>query len=254
MKKKENKPILLIIPDIHGRLFWISATRKYPDLPVIFLGDYLDPYTYYEEILPSEALANFKEILDFKRANMDRVTLLLGNHDIHYFDKDVNSSRKDKEHYEEIHRLFVEKLSMFKLAMTIRTEERNFLFTHAGIDIGWLSYRMPKVNVNDVRDICKSLNDKLITEESLYDFVFNGLMDVSASRWGYARYPSPVWTDVFDHQYMQERIPNVVQIFGHTQQESGPIITEQYACLDCRRAFLLTSMGNLIESETTNKR
>jgi len=39
MKQKDNNPILLIIPDIHGRLFWISATRKYPDLPVIFLGD-----------------------------------------------------------------------------------------------------------------------------------------------------------------------------------------------------------------------
>ena len=66
MKQITDKPILLIIPDIHGRLFWISATKKYPKLPVIFLGDYLDPYTYYEEILPSEALVNFKEILDFK--------------------------------------------------------------------------------------------------------------------------------------------------------------------------------------------
>ena len=206
MKQKDNKPILLIIPDIHGRLFWISATRKYPDLPVIFLGDYLDPYTYYEEILPSEALANFKEILDFKKANMERVTLLLGNHDIHYFDKDMNSSRKDKEHYDEIHQIFSENLSMFKLAMTVRTEEKDFLFTHAGV------------------------------------------MDVSASRWGYARYPSPVWTDETDHQYMRERLPNVYQVFGHTQQESEPVITDQYACFDCRRAFLLTSKGNFINA------
>ena len=211
MKQKDTNPILLIIPDIHGRLFWISSTRKYPDLPVIFLGDYLDPYTHYEDILPSEALANFKEILDFKKANMERVTLLLGNHDIHYFDKD-------------------------------------FLFTHAGVDLGWLRYRMPKVNVNDVHNICKSLNDKLMTEESLFDFVFNGLMDVSASRWGYARYPSPVWTDETDHQYMRERLPNVYQVFGHTQQESEPVITEQYACLDCRRAFLITNKGNIIEA------
>ena len=153
MKQKDNKPILLIIPDIHGRLFWISSTRKYPDLPVIFLGDYLDPYTHYEDILPSEALANFKEILDFKKANMERVTLLLGNHDIHYFDKDMNSSRKDKEHYDEIHQIFSENLSLFKLAMTVRTEEKDFLFTHAGVDINWLRYRMPDVNPKDVNDI-----------------------------------------------------------------------------------------------------
>lgn len=87
-----------------------------------------------------------------------------------------------------------------------------------------------------------------MTEESLFDFVFNGLMDVSASRWGYARYPSPVWTDETDHQYMRERLPNVYQVFGHTQQESEPVITEQYACLDCRRAFLITNKGNIIEA------
>ena len=156
MKQITDIPILLIIPDIHGRLFWISATRKYPDLPVIFLGDYLDPYTHYEGILPSEALANFKEILDFKKANMDRVTLLFGNHDIHYFDKDMNSSRKDKEHYEEIHHIFSENLSLFKLAMTVRTEGKDFLFTHAGVDIDWLRYRMPEVNANDVNDASSS--------------------------------------------------------------------------------------------------
>ena len=155
---------------------------------------------------------------------------------------------KDKEHYDEIHQIFSENLSLFKLAMTVRTEEKDFLFTHAGVDLGWLRYRMPKVNVNDVHNICKSLNDKLMTEESLFDFVFNGLMDVSASRWGYARYPSPVWTDETDHQYMRERLPNVYQVFGHTQQESGPVITEQYACLDCRRAFLITNKGNIIEA------
>ena len=248
MKQNNNKPILLIIPDIHGRLFWISATREYPDLPVIFLGDYLDPYTSYEGILSSEALANFKGILDFKRANKGRVTLLLGNHDIHYFDKDINSTRKDKENYEKIHQIFRKNLSLFKLAMTVRTEGKDFLFTHAGVDIDWLRYRMPKISPNDVNGICKSLNDKLITEESFCDFVFNGLMDVSASRWGYARYPSPVWTDETDHQYMRARLPYVYQVFGHTQQESEPVISEQYACLDCRRAFLLTSMGNIIEA------
>ena len=56
------------------------------------------------------------------------------------------------------------------------------------------------------------------------------------------------WTDETDHQYMRERLPNVYQVFGHTQQESELVITEQYACLDCRRAFLLTSKGNIIEA------
>ena len=63
MKQEENIPTLLIIPDIHGRLYWMSATRKYPELPVIIIGDYLDPYTYYEGVFPSEARSNFNDIL-----------------------------------------------------------------------------------------------------------------------------------------------------------------------------------------------
>lgn len=248
MKQKEDKPILLIMPDIHGRLFWLHAVKKYPNLPIIFLGDYLDPYTHRDCIFPDEALVNFKEILDFKKANMDRVTLLMGNHDIHYFNREMSCSRKDRENYETIHQLFSENLPLFKLAMSVKTNGKNFFFTHAGIVLGWLRFRMPEVHPDDADDICSSLNERTATEESFHDFVINGLMDASASRWGYASYPSPVWADVSDHQLIQDRIPNVYQIFGHTQQRSEPVITEQYACLDCRKAFLLTSAGNIVEA------
>ena len=229
-------------------MFWLSATRKYPELPVIFLGDYLDPYTYYDGILPSEALANFKDILAYKKANKERVTLLLGNHDIHYFGRELNSSRKDRMNNDAIHQLYKKNLPLFKLAMTLCTGGKSFLFTHAGIDPRWLTLRMPEVEANDVNSICSALNSKLESEKVFLDFVKIALMDVSASRWGYARYPSPVWTDETDHRYMQERLPDVYQIFGHTQQESEPIITEHYACLDCRRAFLLTDKGNIINA------
>lgn len=52
---------MLIIPDVHGRIFWRKAVESYPDLPTVFLGDYLDPYTHYDGILPSEAFLEFKE-------------------------------------------------------------------------------------------------------------------------------------------------------------------------------------------------
>ena len=58
---------ILIIPDVHGRAFWKDAVSNYPDLPVVFLGDYLDPYAH-ENIYQEEALANFEEILAFKQA------------------------------------------------------------------------------------------------------------------------------------------------------------------------------------------
>ena len=50
---------ILVIPDVHGRTFWKEAIVKYPDLPVVFLGDYLDPYAY-ENITQEDALAKFQ--------------------------------------------------------------------------------------------------------------------------------------------------------------------------------------------------
>ena len=37
---------ILIIPDIHGRTFWKECIkcREYDE--IIFLGDYLDPYSF----------------------------------------------------------------------------------------------------------------------------------------------------------------------------------------------------------------
>lgn len=43
--------MILIVPDIHGRKFWkepCSNVDKYEK--IIFLGDYLDPYTWREDI------------------------------------------------------------------------------------------------------------------------------------------------------------------------------------------------------------
>ena len=35
---------LTIIPDVHGRPFWRDAVKDVAETPVVFLGDYLDPY------------------------------------------------------------------------------------------------------------------------------------------------------------------------------------------------------------------
>ena len=57
----------LLIPDIHGRIFWKEAIEyyskeKYPNLVIVFLGDYVDPYDF-EGITRKDAIDNFKEII-----------------------------------------------------------------------------------------------------------------------------------------------------------------------------------------------
>ena len=72
--------MIAIISDVHGRQFWKDVIpRKDEFEKIIFLGDYLDPYGF-EGISNLNALDNFKEILEFKKENIDKVVLLIGNH------------------------------------------------------------------------------------------------------------------------------------------------------------------------------
>lgn len=47
---------------------------------IVFLGDYLNPYGSYDY---DDILNNLADIIDYKRNNMERVILLLGNNDLH---------------------------------------------------------------------------------------------------------------------------------------------------------------------------
>lgn len=245
MELNAKTPIMLIIPDVHGRMFWRTAIRLYPDLPTIFLGDYLDPYTYLDGTLPSEALCEFRDILQYKKENHDRVTLLLGNHDVHYFDPKYNCSRKDWMSLEVIADLFFKNLSLFKLTEFIEVNGKKLLYSHAGIIPRWMKLHFPKVRLSDPERLSNLLNEQLHDPNKFKEFVINALMDCSASRGGKAKYPSILWADVEDHRTLRHRLPNVYQIFGHTQQESGPVITDYYANLDCRKAFLLMDDGEI---------
>ena len=46
--------------------------------------------------------------------------------------------------------------------------------------------------------------------------------------------------DVYEHDQDNCEIDDYYQIFGHSQQETDPIIKDNIACLDCRKAFILT--------------
>lgn len=62
---------ILVIPDVHGRTFWHVAKEIIDSVDkVVFLGDYLDPY-YHENISKLDTIANFKEILEFKKNNFE---------------------------------------------------------------------------------------------------------------------------------------------------------------------------------------
>ena len=144
---------------------------------------------------------------------------------------------------EEIAEIFFKNLSLFKLTEFLSVGDQKYLFSHAGIIPEWLKLHFDKINLSETENLSNLLNEQLNDLDKFKKFVTEALMDRSASRCGTAIYPSVVWADVADYKYQENRLPDVYQIFGHTQQESAPVITDYYANLDCRKAFLLLDNG-----------
>ena len=231
--------MILIVPDVHGRDFYVPALNACAWDHIVFLGDYLDPYSY-EGITPKVAIERFMEIISYKRANAERVTLLLGNHDMHYSSEVVNelacSSRYDFFNEREIKRLFADNSDLFRLAWETVAGERRVLMTHAPVLCSWLEKN------SDVMPECSAaaLNGLLGTEAGE-----RALSQVGRLRGGLQTVGGPLWADVREAELPGELPEGIYQVFGHTQQPVEPVITDRYACLDCRRCFTLDDAGRI---------
>ena len=237
---------MIIIPDVHGRDFWIKPVEDCLGKEhVIFLGDYLDPYED-EGISDEEAYPRFEKILALKREQPEDVTLLLGNHDLHYVDPRLLGSRYDFLHAARNRAAILDNAQLFQMAYLKTIGGTDILFTHAGVQLSWLAIHMDLLDLDHFTDIGLTLNN-LWWDEARRPKLLRGLADVSARRGGGSLFGSPVWNDVDDFKEGREDLPGHCQIFGHSQCGPDPIITDYYACLDCHRAFRLTEEGVIEE-------
>ena len=68
---------ILIIPDVHGRDFWkepVKQELKNNETSIVFLGDYLDPYSNIEN---NDLIENFIQIIKLKAIIQIIILLLL---------------------------------------------------------------------------------------------------------------------------------------------------------------------------------
>lgn len=234
--------MILIIPDIHGRNFWKKAVEENMDKVdrIIFLGDYLDPYPW-EGITRKEAISNFQEIIDFKSKNRDKVVLFVGNHDLAYIDKKnyIVRSRYDSSNAHHIEEMFRSHRSFFQLAHEELIGDKRYLFTHAGLQRKW--YEKHEKLIGELT--INGMNHLLNIPEGI-----RALCEASWSRGGWDQFGSIVWNDVTDcGSHVNDELPWDRQVFGHSQQEEHPIITDTHVCLDCRKAFILNDDGGFVE-------
>jgi len=194
-----------VIGDIHGRRKWEKLVDKTCD-QIIFIGDYVDAYDVDNETI----IDNLLNIIDLKRKNEDKVTLLLGNHDVQYmFMPDYRCSGFRPEVASEIQTIFNDNRNLFKIAHQIDMN----LFTHAGVTKQWFKWTKDKLEYyglnKDLTNIAETLNN----------------MNETANRWmlnnvgeprGGLRYDcgGPTWADKKETWF--GALPKLTQFVGHT--------------------------------------
>ena len=242
---------ILVLPDIHGRTFW-KEPLKYKDKfdHIIFLGDYFDPYPS-EGITQQEAIENFKELINsFTEEELeDKVEFLLGNHDGHYLYDIPEASRlaKNPTINKEITSLLTnlrDKYNQLILNTWITIENTTYLFTHAGINKEWFDSNSQVCDIN---------TPGLIKQYSIPNN-WVAIAQVGRIRGGFGA-GGPLWDDVREF-VNQPKFSSYYQIFGHTQlndwvnkdkikemNKGKEVSCEDFACLDCRQAFVIDEKG-----------
>lgn len=244
---------ILVVPDVHGRIFWKEPVARYIDSvdKVVFLGDYLDPY-HEEDGMADDIFENLLEIVELKRKNMGKVVLLKGNHDQHYYSelfRDLaGGTRMDKLNWGKYHAFFCKNEGLFQLACLEDVKGRPFVFSHAGMTVYWLH----KVNTNlwHLPDNKVSIGDpEIIDRINLLDKDEAGqtLLSVVGSRrsWFGEKTGSILWTDIQEHSLPDAPkvygMDEAFQVFGHSRLREGYDKVEygHLAMIDSRQCFMV---------------
>lgn len=244
MKCRQQNAII-IIPDVHGCSFWREPSEKYRQSYFVFLGDFLDPYPE-DNILEEDAFQGLMDIVAFKKAYPDRVTLLWGNHDLHYFSKHFSrGSRYDKEN-EERNRLFFEhNKDCFQIAVERSVNGRRYLFTHAGVGRMWIKNY---AHLKD-EDFTADWFNKCLSSSDFW----GALNQISKKRGGTDLFGSMVWADAREQLATVNVMMDITQIFGHTFLGTPMNIQDRIYCLDCGRPFFLNMNDGLVYDLTTGE-
>lgn len=229
---------IIIIPDIHGREFWRKAVNELPeDSLVVFLGDYLDPYEN-EWIYWTDAFKGFLDVIGFKKTHSEQVTLLFGNHDLHYLFPELKGTRYNEYKEDVIRATFEENLDCFQMAVEHVVGGKRYLFSHAGVHPGWVR------NHPDLFDSADTITAETFNRLMFTDEFVAALCDVSALRGGWSRVGSMIWADMDEFVGTKENESEMYQICGHTKCENGqPKVFGNVICVDCQKAFLLSENG-----------
>lgn len=234
---------IVAIGDIHGRDIWEKIVEDNQDADIyVFVGDYFDSF----DVPISLQLDNFKNILEFKRNNKDKVILLFGNHDYHYLDiVPIKEKYSGYQFYNafDIKQLINIGLSEGLLQMCYIHDK--YLFTHAGVSMKWL-----KINIQEYNESFHDLENSKLLEQTINDYfiykpnVFKFAMGGNFDECGDDITQPPIW--IRPYSLKQNGLDKYIHVVGHTNQRYGIELDNNVLVIDALPKEYITIINGII--------
>ena len=252
---------IIVVSDEHCRSFY-KPVLNVKDTPIIFMGDYMDPY-YWEGFDDEDGIEKLKEIIEFAKNNKN-VILLTGNHDASWIWSPMGFERTSRKYYQELHKIYRDNINLFHPIHKVG----DTIFTHAGINDGWIkvvneilvnkgsTFQITEDNIVSYIENEWALelqNDEAPNQHFGYASLNSNIFDIGRSRGGDASYGGPFWSDLYS-DWMNPEGWQCVQVFSHQQGEiTGQLRTWNGGiCVDCRAIFEYNPDTHLMKPSELN--
>ena len=211
---------LVAIGDIHGRDIWKQIVAKEHDADeFVFVGDYFDSFT----VKGPDQINNFLDIIEFKKQSKVPITLLIGNHDYHYYPgiEDSGTSGYQTLLAPSIKHVVGDNKQYLQAAYQVG----EFVFTHAGLSSEWLDDMVVGWDIDSldatVNDLFKFQPQKLAYRSyKYYDYENNRA--TLASGYGNETFQGPIWIrpSALMNANKKTLRKKIIQVVGHTPQDN----------------------------------
>lgn len=203
---------MIVIGDVHGSKFWKNIVNQHLDEDyIVFVGDYVDTHNAMSN---TKMLKNLLDIIKFKEKYPDKVKLLLGNHDIHYYF--LNSSYRGSgfnfDMMFEFNTIFKNKKHLFQVAFMYN----NTIVSHAGITNRL--YQSVESDYKDALDLGWGDGNEHNTIADKFNFLFNinskYLFYIGDERGGLDPFSGIFWAGM--KELCEDYLVGYNQVIGHT--------------------------------------
>jgi hypothetical protein len=208
---------LVAIGDIHGRNIWKQIVAKEHDADeFVFVGDYFDSFT----VKGPDQINNFLDIIEFKKQSKVPVTLIIGNHDHHYYPgvDDSGTSGYQTLLAPSIKHIVDDNKQYLQAAYQVG----EFVFTHAGLSSEWLD---DSIVMWDVPNLAMYVNDLFYYQpQKLAYRSYKQVGDkvYGAQGYGNETFQGPLWIRPTALMTANKKTlrKKIIQVVGHTPQDN----------------------------------